>query len=72
MSNKNNQIIDLLMDLHEKLDNLRLELDGKVEKLEERVREIEVQQSRIKGYIAAAAGIIGLIQLLLALFKITL
>lgn len=57
------------MEVHEKLDNIRLELDEKVERLEDRVRSLELQVGRFKGYLAAVIAIASIIGSLLSMLK---
>jgi len=70
--NNNKQIIDLMFALHEKLDDARSNFDGKLDELEHRIQELEIQASRAKGALAGVMFVGAVIGWLLSFFKIKL
>jgi len=68
-NNANRQIIDLMMSLHEKLDESAQKLDDKIESLEKRITDLELQISRAKGALAGVLFIGTIIGWCISIFK---
>lgn len=72
MSGNNKQIIELMLSLHEKLDEARAKIDDKMDDLEKRIQDLELQVTRAKGAMAGVMFVGAIIGWLLSFFKIKL